>query len=125
MEAFIVTGAIFFVLSFILTVKNAKYLLSGFNTMSKERQKLYDINAMVKCINNTLRLIALFILLGGGLYILLKLEFIKSLFLIYIPISTLLAMSIYYKKYHSTDPLKPFDIIMPIAVITFIIIITL
>ena len=43
-----ILGAIFFSLGFILTEKNAKHLLAGYNTMSKEKQAKADIAAYVR-----------------------------------------------------------------------------
>ncbi|AJH14024.1 DUF3784 domain-containing protein [Myroides profundi] len=125
MEPILITSALFIILSFILTPKTAKYLLAGYNTMSKEKQELYDIKNIVRILNNSLRIVALIILIGAALYQWSGLEIIRDIFVMYLPLVFLLGVNIYTKKKYSTDPIKPFDIIIPIAVLIFVILITL
>lgn len=122
---FIITALLFFGISFIVTPKTAKYLLAGYNTMSKEKQELYDIKNIVRVLNNSLRIAALIVLIGTVLYIWLQLKIFITIFVIYLPIAFLLGANIYTRKRYSTDPIKAYDIIMPIAVLIFIIAITL
>ena len=41
-------GILYIGLGFILTVNNARYLLSGYNTMSAEKRNAFDIKGFVK-----------------------------------------------------------------------------
>ncbi|MDP4588813.1 MAG: DUF3784 domain-containing protein [Flavobacteriales bacterium] len=41
-------GSIFILLAFILTENNAKYILSGYNTMKPEEREKFDIKAYVR-----------------------------------------------------------------------------
>lgn len=93
--------------------------------MSKEKQELYDIKNIVRILNNSLRIAALIILIGAALYQWTGLEIIRDIFVMYLPLVFLLGVNIYTKKKYSTDPIKPFDIIIPIAVLIFVILITL
>lgn len=122
---FIITALLFFGISFIVTPKTAKYLLAGYNTMSKEKQELYDIKNIVRVLNNSLRITALIVLIGTALYVWLELKIIITIFVIFLPIAFLLGTNIYTRKRYSTDPIKAYDIIIPIAVLIFIIAITL
>jgi len=45
-------GLLFFGLGFILTENNAKYLLSGYNTMSKEERKKFDLKGFIPFYKN-------------------------------------------------------------------------
>ncbi|GAA4815804.1 DUF3784 domain-containing protein [Litoribaculum gwangyangense] len=41
--AILITGCLFIAMAYILTESNAKYLLSGYNTMNEEEQKNFDL----------------------------------------------------------------------------------
>jgi len=62
-------GLLFWSMGFILTVKNAPYLLSGYNTLSKEEQAKYDIEAVVRTFRKFHFYFApLFLIISGIIY---------------------------------------------------------
>lgn len=125
MIPFIVTAAILFALSFILTVDNADGLLSGYNTLSDERKAKYDIHKIVPFINKLLRISALLILLGGALAFILNNGIIGLIALIYIPVIIIIGGGIYSRFQHTTDPIRLYEKILYTVIIALMIYLTI
>ncbi|SDH76565.1 DUF3784 domain-containing protein [Myroides phaeus] len=124
MIPFIVTAAILFALSFILTVDNADGLLSGYNTLSDERKAKYDIHKIVPFTNNLLRISAGFILLGGALANFFDSGIIGIISIIYLPVLILIGGGIYSRFQHTTDPIRLYEKILYTAIIALMIYLT-
>lgn len=124
MIPFIVTAAILFALSFILTVDNADGLLSGYNTLSDERKAKYDIHKIVPFINKLLRISAGFILLGGALANFFDSGIIGIISIIYLPVLILIGGGIYSRFQHTTDPFRLYEKILYTAIIALMIYLT-
>jgi len=83
----ILTGLLFIGMAFILTVNNAKYILSGYNTMSNEEKARFDIHSYVPFFKNFhIKLGTSVIFLGGVMLYFLN-EQITALFLACYPIA--------------------------------------
>ncbi len=62
-------GLLFIALGFVITVDNAKYLLAGYNTMSKEQQEKVDLKTYISYLNKFQIILGIsFIVLGSGIY---------------------------------------------------------
>lgn len=73
--------ALFFVLGFVITERNAKYLLSGYNTMPEEQRKQLNLAAFIRFHKRFHVFLSLsFLLIGLTLY-LLKVNLFLSLFI--------------------------------------------
>lgn len=55
-------SAFFLCMAFVVTAKNAKYMLSGYNTMSNEERKNVDLKGLISYFRN------FFIFLGISFY---------------------------------------------------------
>ncbi|AJA69165.1 DUF3784 domain-containing protein [Myroides odoratimimus] len=116
MEAFIIVGLIYIGISYFLTAENADGLLAGYNTMSDERKKLYDITSTVNIINRTVRWTGIVLTLVGIVFYFIHVEeFIHFIILIF-SIIPLLASSIYARLRYSKDPMRWYDWIIPIGI---------
>lgn len=118
MEPFIVIGLLYIGLSYFLTPDNADGLLAGYNTMSDERKKLYDITSTVRVINLTARWTGICTVIIAILAMVFKWHTVVfSSILICTLIIPLMITSIYTRLKYSKDPMRWYDWFAPIAMI--------
>ncbi|MDM1377552.1 DUF3784 domain-containing protein [Myroides marinus] len=118
MEAFIITGLLYIGISYFLTPDNADSLLAGYNTMSDERKKLYDISSTVKVLNLTMRWTGICTSIITILAIVLEWhKVITTSILICVLIIPLVIMSIYTRLKYSVDPMRWYDWLAPTGMI--------
>ncbi|MEC4114726.1 DUF3784 domain-containing protein [Myroides pelagicus] len=116
MEPFIVIGLLYVGISYFLTPDNADGLLAGYNTMSDERKKLYDIASMVKALNLTMRYTGIFIGVFGTLTIILEWFIVAQSILLIGAIVPLMSANVYTRLKYSKDPMRWYDWILPLAI---------
>ncbi|MCC9042935.1 DUF3784 domain-containing protein [Myroides sp. M-43] len=116
MEPFIIVGLIYIGISYLLTAENADGMLAGYNTMSDERKKLYNITSIVKIIKQTFRWLGVIIGIGGVIAIYLKWPIIAQTILLCVTIVPLMIASIYTRLKYSKDPMHWYDWIIPIGI---------
>ncbi|KUF39405.1 DUF3784 domain-containing protein [Myroides marinus] len=118
MEAFIITGLLYIGISYFLTPDNADSLLAGYNTMSDERKKLYDITSTVKMLNLTMRWSGISTSILAILAIVFKwpIAVIISILICILTIPSMI-MSIYTRLKYSEDPMRWYDWLAPIGMI--------
>ncbi|WP_267740689.1 DUF3784 domain-containing protein [Myroides injenensis] len=109
MAALLIIGLIYIGISYCLNNENADSLLAGYNTLSNERKKLYDIDKIVFYINKTARYTGFSILIVGILTYWLKNVTLALIFLIYVPIVPIMVVNIYTRLSFSKDPLRWYD----------------
>ncbi|MDR0229391.1 MAG: DUF3784 domain-containing protein [Flavobacteriaceae bacterium] len=115
MEPFIVTGLIYIGISYLLTPDNADGLLAGYNTLSDERKKLYDITSTVKALNLTMRYTGISIGVLGTLAIVFEWLIVAQSILLIGAIIPLMIVSVYTRLKYSKDPMRWYDWLLPIA----------
>ena len=109
MTVYFVIAIMYIGISFLLTATNADSMLAGYNTLSEERKKLYDITSTVNIINRTVRCTGIVLaLLGIVFYFIDVSEFIHFIILIF-SIIPLLASSVYARLKYSTDPMRWYE----------------
>jgi hypothetical protein len=118
MEAFIIIGLLYIGLSYFLTPDNADGLLAGYNTLSDERKKLYDITSTVKVVNLTMRWTGICTNILAILAIVFKwpIAVIISILICILTIPSMIT-SIYTRLKYSKDPMRWYDWLAPIAII--------
>ncbi|MDR0195134.1 MAG: DUF3784 domain-containing protein [Myroides sp.] len=118
MEVFIVTGLLYIGISYFLTPDNADSLLAGYNTMSDERKRLYDITSTVKMLNLTMRWSGISTSILAILAIIFKwpIAVITSILICTLIIPLMIA-NIYSRRKFSTDPMRWYDWFTPISMI--------
>lgn len=118
MEAFIIIGLLYIGLSYFLTPDNADGLLAGYNTLSDERKKLYDITSTVKVVNLTMRWTGICSSIIAILAIVFKWPIaITTSILICAVIIPLMVASLYTRLKYSKDPMSWYDWFTPISMI--------
>lgn len=118
MEAFIIIGLLYIGISYFLTPDNADSLLAGYNTMSDERKKLYDITSTVKVLNLTMRWTGICTSIITILAIILEWhKVITTSILICVLIIPSMITSIYTRLKYSEDPMRWYDWLAPIGMI--------
>ena len=91
-------GLLFVAIGFIVTETNAKYLLSGYNTMSEEERKKVDIKSFIPYFRKFHIVLGIsFLVLGFGLYLINK--NIAGIFLAIYPILAYLYLAITSSKF--------------------------
>ena len=113
---FIIIGLIYVGISYLLTPDNADGMLAGYNTMSDERKKLYDISSIVKTMKLTFRWLGIFIGTAGVITISLKWPIIAQVILLSVTIIPLMITSIYTRLKYSNDPMRWYDWLIPIVI---------
>ncbi|MTG98168.1 MULTISPECIES: DUF3784 domain-containing protein [Myroides] len=109
MTVYFVIAIMYIGISFILTPTNADSMLAGYNTLSEERKKLYDITSTVNIINRTVRCTGIVLaLLGIVFYFIDVSEFIHFIILIF-SVLPLLISNIYARLKYSTDPMRWYE----------------
>ncbi|MDR2223025.1 MAG: DUF3784 domain-containing protein [Flavobacteriaceae bacterium] len=124
MELFIIVALIYIGISYLLTPENADGLLAGYNTMSAERKKRYDIVSIVKVLNLTLRWNGICIGIIGVATVLLEWPIIIYPILLCGSIISLMVANVYTRIKFSTDPMHWYDWLLPIGIIIGTIIMT-
>ena len=109
MLPFIIVSAIFLGISFLLNADNASGLLAGYNTLSDERKATYDIKKVVAFTNNTLRVTALGVLLGGAISYWFQSGALALFTLLYFPLILILGGNLYCRLKFSTDPIRKYE----------------
>ncbi len=112
MLPFIIVSAIFLGISFLLTAENADGMLAGYNTLSDERKAKYNIKKIVTFTNNTLRVTALGVLLGGSISYWLHSGALALFTLLYFPLILIMGGNLYARLNFSTDPLRKYEILV-------------
>lgn len=113
---FTIIGLIYVGISYLLTPDNADGMLAGYNTMSDERKKLYDITSIVKTMKLTFRWLGIFIGIAGVIAISLKWPIIAQVILLSVTIIPLMITSIYTRLKYSKDPMRWYDWLIPIVI---------
>ncbi|MDM1396121.1 DUF3784 domain-containing protein [Myroides odoratimimus] len=109
MTVYFVIAIMYIGISFLLTHTNADSILAGYNTLSEERKKLYDITSTVNIINRTVRCTGIVLaLLGIVFYFIDVSEFIHFIILIF-SVLPLLISNIYARLKYSTDPMRWYE----------------
>lgn len=116
MAALLILGLIYIGLSYSLNNENADSFLAGYNTLSNERKKLYDIDKIVFYVNKTTRYTGFSILIVGILTYWLKNVTLALIFLIYVPIVPIMIVNIYTRHSFSKDPLRWYDWLLYIII---------
>lgn len=111
MNMFLVIGPLYVALSFLLTSENADGLLAGYNTLSTERKKRYNIKAIVRCINLTLRYTGIATLLCGLLSLCIDFNQYET-FIFLLSTIPLVTTNIYTRLKYSTDPIRLYEWIL-------------
>lgn len=120
----LIIGIIFIGIGFILTENNAKYLLSGYNTMSKEERKNFDIKTFIPFFKLFHIFLGLTIIVFGLLFDILKYHTALKVLLIIYPILMYIYFICKSNYYYIKKPSKinQIGIVLLSIILVFIII---
>jgi hypothetical protein len=92
-------GLLLIVLGLVINVNNARYLLSGYNTMSEENRKKVDIHNLIPCLKKFQLFLGISLIIVGVNLVLLFGEVVGALFLAVYPIVAYVYLIIYSRKF--------------------------
>ncbi len=96
----IIVGLIFIAIGFIVTEKNAKYMLAGYNTMSENERANFDIKSYIKFFKKFHIFLGVSIAIGGAFSRYFCNGITEAIFMIAYPCLAYVFMVIYTQKFY-------------------------